>query len=166
MTYAMPDYSGGMIGMRTFYSAVELDDLTIIHSSVALDRSALQELYTRFSGLKAEDWMQEEYEALRLAVEASQEKQFNDQRSVDAEVDKLNNLFGKLVHKHSMEELRSLVEQCEKYKREDFTTENAYRSMLSLIERTQNVEESDVEKISELYYYMEYLIDNALGGVV
>lgn len=155
-------YTGGAVGLRSFYCSQTFDDFSIIHESIKVNTLDLDELYARFDQLDPNDWLESDYIELKNSVESSRTQTYSSQRIIDDAVSKLIKIFDGLNKKYTSQELSALADKCKKYSIDDFTTENAYYSMQSLINRIENIDKSDEYKISKIYGYLNYLIDHAL----
>ncbi len=158
-SYAIPDYFGGRVGLRSFYAAQTFDNFTVTSSDFDADVSVLVGLKARFAALDGEAYFAEGYNALKAAVDGLIDDP-ESQTYIDRNAELISKLFDALEKKRSKAELDELAEQCAKIERDSFTTRNAYLSMRSLIERTETA--TDEKEIADLFDYMTILKENAV----
>lgn len=157
-TYAISDYTGGRVGLRSFYAAQKFDNFTVVSGDFAVDTAVLDSLRTKFVSLDGDKYFAEGYNSLKVAVDALIEAPAS-QTYIDRNVKNISELFDALEEKRTKSELDELAATCAEMDENCFTTRNSYLSMRSLIERAKTAT-GEID-ISELYKHMTFLKDNA-----
>ena len=156
--YEIPDYTGGRVGLRSFYAANRFDNFTVVSGDFAVDTAVLDSLRTKFVSLDGDKYFAEGYNSLKAAVDALIEAPTS-QTYIDRNVKNISELFDALEEKRTKSELDELAATCAAIDENCFTTRNSYLSMRSLIERAKTAT-GEID-ISELYKHMTFLKDNA-----
>lgn len=145
LTYTMPDYQGGKIGLRTFYCQMGYDNFKVYSSVLETDTDKFDELIVRAENI-AGGYTEHSKSALDYALSAARAaKSGGNQYEIDDACVKLEKAINALTRSHDFSSLGELIARAEKLDKNKYTA-NSYASLMSVLNHAKALSDTASEQ--------------------
>ena len=159
ITYALDDYVGGRVGLRSFYCAMGFDNIEIYAEGLPVDTALLSALCEKAAGLDDNYTTQSETALSSALTNAQAALSYRDQKVIDAAGRSLSKAIDGLMIKRSLTELDELISRASAVNESGYTA-NTYRSLANALNLAEECDKADENAVSKAYALLSECIDD------